>query len=94
MVHGPCRILNPNAPCMEKGRCSKRFPKAFCESTKENNDGYPEYRRRYNGITFKIFYFISVSLSWKNTRIRFFGDDLNKKSAKGPDIQKRTFLRH
>jgi hypothetical protein len=29
-----------------KSACNKRFPKAFCESTNANVNGYPEYRRR------------------------------------------------
>lgn len=48
MIHGPCGVLKPQAVCMEKGECSKGFPKMFCASTILNHDGYPHYRRRYN----------------------------------------------
>lgn len=35
----------------ETGKCSKRFPKLFQEKTSTQEDSYPLYRRRDNGIT-------------------------------------------
>ncbi|CAI6373693.1 unnamed protein product [Macrosiphum euphorbiae] len=47
MVHGPCGYMNPNSPCMgENQKCSKRYPKAFTNSTITEDDGYPLYRQR------------------------------------------------
>ena len=54
MIHGPCGVLNCDAPCMDDKICSKHFPKNFCEATNENDDGYPEYMRRDNGRTVQI----------------------------------------
>ena len=48
MMHGPCGVANPNSPCMEDGKCTKKFPKDFTEVTMEC-DGYPQYRRRDDG---------------------------------------------
>ena len=33
MTHDPCGPLNPNAPCMIHGKCSKHYPKDFSEET-------------------------------------------------------------
>ncbi len=46
MIHGPCGALNPNAPCMVNGRCSKGYPKAFVLETIMSENGQPKYRRR------------------------------------------------
>lgn len=43
MVHGPCGALDPNAPCMEDGRCKKQYPKQYQEETVMNDHGYPTY---------------------------------------------------
>ena len=44
MMHGPCRSLNLNSPCMIDGKCDKDFPKDFCNETiVEDIDGYPKY---------------------------------------------------
>jgi hypothetical protein len=49
MLHGPCGADHPNARCMINGKCSKGFPKSFCEVTTIGNDSYPEYKRSNNG---------------------------------------------
>ncbi|KAK6010959.1 hypothetical protein OSTOST_23967, partial [Ostertagia ostertagi] len=51
MMHRPCGIERPNAPCMVDGKCSKKFPKQFRNTTNVEVDGYPEYRRPNDGRT-------------------------------------------
>jgi hypothetical protein len=54
MVHGPCGTANPRAPCMQAGKCTKHYPKPFCESTHLNDDGYPSYKRPDDGRTYDV----------------------------------------
>ena len=44
VMHGPCGTINPQSPCMEEGKCTKKFPKEFVAKTFAS-DGYPHYRR-------------------------------------------------
>lgn len=46
MIHGPCGSININSPCMDNGKCTKRFPKDLLSDTITGIDGYPLYRRR------------------------------------------------
>ena len=51
MLHGPCGTAKPTSPCMQDGKCNKRYPKAFIDETFPEVDGYPVYRRRNDGTT-------------------------------------------
>ena len=47
MIHGPCGSLNQNSPCMENGKCTKKYPKEFLKETIVDPDNsYATYRRR------------------------------------------------
>ena len=47
MVHGPCGAANPSSPCMEDGKCTKRFPKDFQKETiVDHENNYATYKRR------------------------------------------------
>lgn len=49
MMHGPCGA-GINRPCLDNnGKCTKQYPKVFANETKENVNGYPQYRRRDDG---------------------------------------------
>lgn len=52
-MHGPCGTDNTFAPCMENGKCKKKFPKEFCEETVHQHQGYPLYRCR-QGTTAQV----------------------------------------
>ncbi|OMO77055.1 hypothetical protein COLO4_25375 [Corchorus olitorius] len=51
MFHGPCGLINTKASCMVDGKCNKRYPKEFRSLTSVDDQGFPKYRRRQNGIT-------------------------------------------
>nr|GEX41943.1 DNA helicase PIF1, ATP-dependent [Tanacetum cinerariifolium] len=51
MIHGPCVYANRNASCMkDESRCNRNFPKAYCDKTYIDKDGFVHYRRRDTGI--------------------------------------------
>ena len=54
IVHGPCGALNPNAPCMVDGKCSKGYPKDFQDSMSMDRNGYPLYFRPDDGRKYKV----------------------------------------
>ncbi|XP_028093750.1 uncharacterized protein LOC114293828 [Camellia sinensis] len=59
VIHGPCGAANPNAPCMVDGKCTKHYPKKFCNETTIDDNGFVSYRRRCNeGNTININGFI------------------------------------
>lgn len=49
MIHGPC-----GSSCLENNVCTKRYPKAYADSTTMADDGYPTYRRRNTGRTYTV----------------------------------------
>ena len=56
MVHTPCGNdhNNPNSPCIVNDKCSKGFPKQFCDQTTVNTDSYSNLRRRDTGKTYTV----------------------------------------
>ncbi|XP_014204683.1 uncharacterized protein LOC106636701 [Copidosoma floridanum] len=46
MIHGPCGECNMASPCMDNGKCTKKFPQKFVKETLTADDSYPTYRRR------------------------------------------------
>jgi hypothetical protein len=50
MMHGPCRVLNPNYLCTKDcTSCKNYYPRPFRDSTSQGKDLYPVYRRRDDG---------------------------------------------
>ena len=46
MIHGPCGALNMSSSCMDKGKCTKGYPKEYRTDTAMTDSSYPLYRRR------------------------------------------------
>ena len=58
-IHGPCGPQFPRSPCMignenQMGAYSKSYPKAFCETTVVQENGYHQYRWRNNEASFSV----------------------------------------
>lgn len=66
MVHGPCGSLNQKSPCMDKGKCTKKYPKSFLKETQTGSDGYPLYRRRNPSDGGKVFKLLRKSAGVTN----------------------------
>jgi hypothetical protein len=49
MMHGPCGPAHQSCPCMKKGKCSKRFHKAYQSQTVVDENGFARYKRSDNG---------------------------------------------
>ncbi len=43
MIHGPCGVAFPNAPCMEEGKCKKPYSRKFQSETVTDVNEYPIY---------------------------------------------------
>ncbi len=54
MMYGPCGTTFPNAPCMEDGKCKKKYPRKFQSEMVTDVNGYPIYRRRNIGRTILV----------------------------------------
>jgi len=39
MIHGPCGELNIRSPCMNNGKCSKKYPRKLVKDTQTGDDG-------------------------------------------------------
>lgn len=52
MIHGPCGVINPRAPCMREKKCKKSFPKDYTQDTLFESNAFPVYRRRDDASKF------------------------------------------
>lgn len=49
MLHDACEN-NPNARCYIDGKCQRKFPKNFTDTTIVNDNGYPTYKRSADNV--------------------------------------------
>lgn len=54
MVHSPCSTMNQLAWCMDKGQCTKHFPKPFTDCTTLDDNSYPWYHCPDNGRSYQV----------------------------------------
>ncbi|GFW73364.1 uncharacterized protein TNCV_2800281 [Trichonephila clavipes] len=46
MIYGPCGARNPASPCMQNGKCTKKYHRELIRKTVQSAKCYPLYRRR------------------------------------------------
>ncbi|GJT44740.1 hypothetical protein Tco_0953455 [Tanacetum coccineum] len=52
MMHGPCGLAYPSAPCIQNNtRCKKDFSKEYCNETYIDKSGFVHYKRRDTWVT-------------------------------------------
>ncbi|XP_035830146.1 uncharacterized protein LOC110887742 [Helianthus annuus] len=71
MLHGPCGLPKPNAPCMIDGTCSKNFPKNYESATRFDKEGYAHYKRKADG-----FFVIKNGVTLDNSFVVPYNKDL------------------
>uniref|UniRef100_A0A914Y1R1 Helitron helicase-like domain-containing protein n=1 Tax=Panagrolaimus superbus TaxID=310955 RepID=A0A914Y1R1_9BILA len=56
MIHTPCGIHNPDAPCMVNGKCKRRFPREYREDTEMDVNGFtlPKCPENERSFTMKV----------------------------------------
>ena len=45
MMHDSCGLTHLNSPCMKDEKCSKKYPRQFCDEMISNEDDHSIYRR-------------------------------------------------
>lgn len=53
MIHGPCGARNPASPCMQNGKCTKKYPRELIRETVNSDKGYP-LLMVVNKLTFRL----------------------------------------
>ena len=76
MMHGRCGAANPKAQCMEKNKCSKRFPKKKKDATVFDENGFVYYKRRL-WVTLLKLTFLSQIIMLSHTTKNFCSDTMH-----------------
>ncbi|XP_022847664.1 uncharacterized protein LOC111370209 [Olea europaea var. sylvestris] len=73
MMHDPCGNFNHKNVCVEKNFvCKNKYPRDYIENTSLDNDSYPLYNRRNDGVKVKLHTKDAQMVTYKET------DDLSK----------------
>ncbi|KAF8047520.1 hypothetical protein N665_2976s0001 [Sinapis alba] len=54
MIHGPCGVIKPKSPCIEKNVCTKKYLRPYNDYTSIDKSGYVLYRRRRDEIAYVV----------------------------------------